>query len=505
MKLVRLESDIPVTESQFTNNLAIAVQLDENAKVALKTLTLHFDNPTIEVDSTNDEIAYKLGGGDTDYIIVNLTHGTYTIELFRQEILKKMNAELQSNDITDPTLKLEYGSSWFVETFINPSTNGVKFDISYQVVDDEAITDANVIGNLDYVGGAFSKETVIDNNTYNGYMQTKEFICEGGWGTSFNIDEQNVGQPENVANSEWIYSISQLDAAEDTDLPTLIKKSSIAIMRNSLGNYAYKKGGVMVDSEVPIELNDAVIITKGTNEGTDIYILYNILKGTGPDTILEGDSATENDPMDIAYIKSYPLLKIGNNTGKIAFETLFYIPSGENSFIDGLYSSKKNVPGQKDVYRNINLKALPRVIDLNFRTRILSNLLGYTDVAYQKTGVTCEFLAENDMGLFVFMNDLIIEIPELNLNTYDHSYKQKRNIIMVIPAGDLKNSLISKGYRGYELSYTDVYPTFISLQNKQTTLTYSQLTVRATSQKKLITMNGIMSCLLLFKDIDDIQ
>jgi hypothetical protein len=71
---------------------------------------------------------------------------------------------------------------------------------------------------------------------------------------------------------------------------------------------------------------------------------------------------------------------------------------------------------------------------------------------------------------------------------------------MVIPSGDLKNAITSRGFNGYELSYTDVYPTFISLQNKQTTLTYSQLTVRVTSRKQLLSVDGKMSCMLLFKD-----
>jgi hypothetical protein len=505
MKLVRLESDIPVTESQFSNNLAIAVQLDENAKVALKTLSLHFDNPTVTIDDSNDEIEYGIGGEDADNVFVGLTHGTYTIELFRQEMLKKMNAYLQSDDIAKP-MELEIGSSWLVDTFINPNTNSVKFDFTYQVADKIQITNNEVIGNLDYSGETFTKETVVDNNTYNGYIQTTQFICEGGWFVSFGIDEETGGQSENVADSEWIYSISQLDAVNDTDLPTLVIKSSVAMMRDSLGNYAYKKGGVMVSTTTPIEKGDLITITKGVNDGTDMFILYNITKEEEgvPTIVYEGDSVTDETPMDISYIKSYPLLKIGNNTGKIAFDTLYYIPSNENEVNNGLYSSKKNVIGERDIYRNINIKAVPRVIDLSFRTRKLSNLLGFTDVVYQKTGVTCEFLAENDMGLSSSMGDFIVEIPELNLNTYDHSYKQKRNIIMVIPSGDLKNSLIAKGYNGFELSYTDIYPTFISLQNKQTTLTYSQLTVRVTSQKQLITMNGIMSCLLLFKDADDV-
>jgi hypothetical protein len=503
MKLVRLQSDDELTESQFTNNLAIAVQLEENARVALKTISLEFEAPDIVIDSTNDTIKYGIGLNSDTNRTVKLNHGSYTVDNIAFLIQGKLNELVQSNDSADATLKLEIGSEWLAETYADPATQTTKIDIVYQVGDiDDSITDADVTGNLQYSTGEFTKAPGTDNNTYNAYIQTNKYICFGGWDVAMAVVPQTVGQPENINQSEWILCLAPDSVSSETDKDDIISESAVAIMRNIEGNYSYLKNGFMNATDTPIEENDIITINKRLNGDDDIEIVYSVVKGT---EIIEfvGDDGLENVASAIAYQQHYPILKVGNDTGKISFTSLEFTPSFSCQEVGGVFTQKTATEGV-NVIKNINLNAQARYVTLSFFNRQLASLLGYEQVTYTKNGVELTFNSEQDMIQYIFLNDLVVEVPELNLNTYDHTYKQKRNIIMIIPSGDLKNAITTRGLKGYELSYTDIYPTFISLKNKQTTLTYPQLTVRVSSNKKLLKMSGRMSCLLLFKDQEDL-
>ena len=503
MKLVRLQSDNELTESQFTNNLAIPVQLEQNARAALKTISLEFEAPDLVIDSTNDTIKFGIGLNSDTNRTVKLDHGSYTVSLIGQQIQGQLNELVQSYDKADDILKLEVGSEWLAETYTDPATQTTKMDITYQVGDvDDSITDADVVGNLQYSTGEFTKAPDTDDNTYNAYLQTDKYICWGGWELSMTVVPQTEGQPENINASQWILGIASIDDKYDDDEESIISGSAVAIMRNTEGNYSYLKNNVMVATDTPIEENDTISINKRLDGQTDIEIVYSVVKGT---EVIEfvGDSGLDSKASAIAYDPQYPLLKVGNDTGKISFTSLQFTPSYSCKEVDGVFTQKTATEGV-NIIKNINLNAEPRNVTLSFFNRQLASLLGYEQVTYTKNGVEITFNGEQDMIQYIFLNDLVIEVPELNLNTYDHTFKQKRNIIMIIPSGDLKNAITSRGLKGYELSYTDIYPTFISLKNKQTTLTYPQLTVRVSSNKQLLKMSGRMSCLLLFKDAEDL-
>jgi hypothetical protein len=502
MKLVRLQSDNAITESQFTNNLAIAVQLEENARVALKTISLEFEQPEITIDSTNDSISYGVGG--TINRTIKIEHGNYyNIELMR-EIQRKLNASLQSEDESNNPLKLEIGSEWLCEAVLDTNQR-YRAEIAYQVGDiDDSITDADVVGNMQYDTGEFTKAPDTDDNTYNAYLQTDLFMCFGGWLGTIQLNKQSPTQTEDIKDSDWILSISYQEVVEKTDKDDIIADSPVCIMRNTEGNYSYKKDGYMVATNPPVQIEDEdfVSIAKVLNNGKT-YVVYIIQKGTQTLTFI-GDEIILSDAVEIGIQPFYYTLKVGNDTGKIMYSNLKYTPSAASIQVSpGVFVVKK-ASQAITIIKNINLDAVARDVILRFDTRQLQYLLGYLNSQYKKNGVEITFNGENEMEDGVFKNDLIVEIPELNLNTYDQTFKQKRNIIMVIPSGDLKNAITSRGIQGYELSYTDIYPTFVSLKNKQTTLTYPQLTVRVIANKQLLKVNGKMSCLLLFKDAEDL-
>jgi proteasome lid subunit RPN8/RPN11 len=60
MKILKLQSDNTISLSQFTNNLQIPLQLNRQAKVALKTLSFEFQPTTIDINSLNDYLTYSI-------------------------------------------------------------------------------------------------------------------------------------------------------------------------------------------------------------------------------------------------------------------------------------------------------------------------------------------------------------------------------------------------------------------------------------------------------------
>jgi hypothetical protein len=265
-------------------------------------------------------------------------------------------------------------------------------------------------------------------------------------------------------------------------------------MVDSNGNYAYKKNGSMISTDFEVTVGDGVLIGKFL--GSFIYQLH---RGTETYNFY-GDSV--NSVQGMGNNKTYFGIKVGNDTGKIAFSGLATtISPFAETLSTGVYTENKTV---SRVIRNSNLiKVSASDVSLTLPTPGVRNLLGFNKSFYTDNVVSGAFNAENPISINSFNNDLVVEVSQLNVNTYDHTYKQLRNIIMVVTSGEVKKSITAKGSESFELSYTDAFPTYLNLGNLQTTLQIPQLSVRVTSEGSILPMNGKMSCLFLFKDETD--
>ena len=498
MKLVRLESDAQLTQSQFTNNLSIPLVLGKNAQVALKCLTLQFAEPPIVIDNTNNQILFATGVESlTNPDKITIPNGNYDIFSLMTTIQILLNSMIQSfaTDTSDD------GFEWSTDVTGNMS-DGYKAHISFNRADSQIATTANsTTTGMTYVEPNFYKN-VADNGAYNAGLVTDKNINAGCWRMSMTVKKQEDTQTENIADSKWIFGIGNYFSSFEEGETQLLEQLYVCLYRNENGKYSYKKDFVMVDTDIDIEDGDIVTICKGGLSDTQTQVAYIIQKGSAQYDF-EGDIIQTSVVKSLGEGGNNLLIKVGDDDGKIAFTNISFNPTTTVLENEGVFT-KLRASEVPYVIKNNNLDVDATTVTLELGSDALKLLLGYQNRIMQKTAVSYDFVGENNVSTNVFNNDIVVEIPELSLDGYDHGVKQSRNIAMVISSGELRNSQKAIGNETFELTYNEQATfLFISLKNKQTSITAPQLTIRVTSEGKILPLTGKMTCLLLFRDEDD--
>jgi len=481
MRLIRLESDAVVTKSEFTNNMAIPLEVSANAKVALKTLTMQFDAPPITIDSTNDTFSLRT---DTQSTLLEgaLQRRQYeSVETLCAEIQTKINALMQSFD-DEGSDKSSVGLEWLVNSTQDPSTNNSKVTIAFNRSDPTLLvpTDAN-LKNIDIDGNVFYKSAGGNTGDFNASLDVKTPISEGGY--AYEVQLVNHGMA-NVADSTWKFYLKNYNG-----------NISNGVLATD-GFYQFYKNGQWTNSTIPVEADDFITVTKSLVLSFDTRINYRISNGEILKGMVLGDKVSE-----LVEFRNTLWLEIADDEGQVGFETITYVPTTQVTSVGGKLIKKK-ANEVLHVVRDNNLKTTASTVTLTLSNG-LARLLGYAPPVLTQSAISYAFVAQTIVTTNIFNNDIICELVQLPLNGYDHGVKRSKNILMVITSGDLNASTNATGVEQYELSFTDHFPTYISLQNSKQSTTYSQLTVRVTSGNKILTTNGRMSALLLFKDDSD--
>jgi len=310
------------------------------------------------------------------------------------------------------------------------------------------------------------------------------------------VKPQAPGQVPNVKDSKWMFFLEkEKETADITNKTNIINTMICGIMSNSSGNYAYKKGGVMVDTNITVLIDDIVAIGKYLGQ-----FYYFITRGTNAILDIAGDDINTSAPYT-GNSKLYLGVKVGDDTGSIAFANVVTTKSPFSTGSSGIYSENYTVSGE--VIRNNNITAQASLVELYLPSSGIRQILGFDKSKYGKNAVQGVFDADHSLALGYFNNDLVVEILQFNVNTYDHTYKQLRNIVMVITSGDVQKSLTTNGSDSYELTFTDQFPTYLTLGNPNSSVQIPELTVRVTSGGSTLPMNGKISLVLLLKDDTD--
>lgn len=483
MRLIRLESDAVVTKSEFTNNMAIPLEVSANAKVALKTLTMQFDAPPITIDDTNDQLTIKTDSPNSTLLTVSIDRGDYnTIDQLTEQIQFKLNAAMQSTDTTGVD-KSSLGLEWIVSSQRDVSNNNT-VTIAFSREDPVQIlgtAEDSVLKGMELSGQIFIKN-IADNGQYNASIYCVKPVNIGGWTHTMQVMAQGA---DDIKTSVW----ELRHRTTNYDIISGVRSAGS-------GFYSLWYNGIWNSTGVEVTAGDTITVSKLIISSSNIRIHYDILQGTNHITA-NGDLTRELDYSNQDEL----ILEVGDDTGKIGFQNIFYIPTGTQTLTNGVYT-KKRAHEVLRVARNPNLKTEASNVTVTLQAG-LARLLGYSSQLLQQNGISHAFVANSAVTTNIFNNDIVVEIVQLPLNGYDHGIKRSKNIIMVITSGALNSSTTATGVEQYELSYTDNFPTYISLQNSKQSTTYSQLTVRVTSGNKILTTNGRMSALLLFKDDSD--
>lgn len=492
MKLIHLESDVELETSEFTNYLAVPLVLGKNAKVALKTLSAQFSEPPFVVDSSNDTFSFQTSDSFTVHT-VTLTHDLYgSISLLQNEIQNKMNNCLDGFTPNGTVTNTDRTFQWQVEIVPSSTSNGYDISFAFNRKDEELLSDANttrtlVNYNTDDLfvksGPAPSTPTLL-----NSYAVSDDLVCKGGWNAVVVLNEQTPAQPEDIADSEWYLSIEPNVSFSGEQFTGAVLARSYAFIGVLGGEYVYKKDGLLNVTGLAPEIGDVVNISN--NNGVITYSLDS--------THIVGDGINALFP-NMGILDCHAVLYIGSDDGLIGFGDFALTVDAFETSVAGKYIKTSNA--DLPLVRHDTNLTVPTASNVTLSlTKGSARFFGFKDVSYSIPAVSGKFTPEGDMTSSLFNNDLIVEVLELNTDCYDHSYKQKRNLLSVITSGEIKNSTAGSGAEFFELSLTEVFPNFIDIQNRQGSLTLSSLTVRISSQTFTLPLSGKMSCSLLFID-----
>jgi hypothetical protein len=490
MKILKLQSDNTISLSQFTNNLQIPLQLNKNAKVALKTLSFEFQPTTIEINGINDYLTFTI---NTVQHLITPKSGKFNIRELCEMLTIYINEIVPSDDAASEGVE-------FLCDYTGNAKDGYIFNISFVKSEPIDVNDANTaLVNMAYDNG-FYKVNEIENQ-YVSTAQTLQNVCLGGFQYSFTISQQEGQGTEPVSASSWYIGMADAALGRISDTDIQIKENFSNYIGCVGGFYEYKVGDNSVVTQYVPTLDDIVLVSKKFIDERTTQINYDISRGGNIIATFEGDLLNNTNIIDEKVLNQDLFIKIGNDNGFIKFSDVATFPTALSQY-DGSDYVKLGHESIKNVKKSLKA-ATPITVSLNFSKSLLDKL-GFKSQPKSETAVSYKWTADNNTKNAIFDNDLVMTINQLNTDGYNHEKKQKESILMVITAGAVLANTLTSGEASFNLSYTDNFPTYLNLGNTNPT-SYNNLTISARSDNQLINVNGKMSCTLLFKDESDFE
>jgi hypothetical protein len=499
MKILRLESDTDLFKSVFTNNLAVPLQVAPNAKVAIKTLSMQFEPVLIVINANNNTITFNLGGNAYEAIIPSKS---YNISGLVNTFQAYMNNICPSDTASSIGMEFLWGH------IAGDDRGGYKVNIAFVVNDSIDINEGNaILLNALYNGGFYKDPAAGNIGLYNANVITQHYSCLGGWNYSFVIAQQPDAEPTDaVKDSKWFYGMAEGALVQSvTSASTIIQYMDNGVGSSDTGTYIYKNiDSEMVDTGLVISIGDVIDVVKMQITVDIMQVLYSIKQGTNPAQVFYGRNyINSNVPVPDTQLDVF--CKFGDDTGKILFTSTSYIPSSTSQVSsEGAFTQTSTESVLNIMKYDKTIKAVdPVAVEIDL-TQSLANTLGFKELQLIKTAVSFKWTSDTDVTTNLFNNDLMVEVPEFGFDGYDQRTQQKRSILMVITSGAVQQSTQAKGLETFELSYTDNFPTYMNINNSIAT-TFSNLTVRVTSESQPISIVGKMVCTLLVKDETDFE
>jgi hypothetical protein len=501
MKLIRLESDnaTPLSKSTFTNYMSQPLQIKPRSKICLKCITIQFSSPPLIIDSSNDTLSVQANAGGADpstTITVKLERKQYlTIEDLCSEIQFKLNSTLQSYyylpDVDGPSTGLEF----LVSAVSDPATYGSKVTIAFNRADVTYPAQTDILYTKDTVevnGINFQKiGTAPNTGLYNGLVQIESSsLNEGGWTYGLTISPQTVGQLQSIGDSVWELVVRQNATGETLHGAGCDGVSVYKFWYNNQWN----------QSTIQVEEQDKIRVCKDIIFADGIQVKYLIQRADDTVEYALGDFTT-TIPHTL-YQNNIVSVRIANDTGKIAFNNIYFIPT-TNELNDSGVVTKKVASMVQTVHRNKNLKASASNVQIVLSSG-LARLLGYKNNTLTQNTVSGSWTASEDVTTNFFDNDFIVTIPEIPSAGYNHGSKRIENMVAVITSSSIGKSTNATGFERYEMSWEEMANfVFVSVGNNQNSISIPSLTIEVKSNGKLLDIDGKMSCLLLLTEDEE--
>lgn len=414
MRLIRLTSKN--LNGYFDCDFNQDVLIEPNSKIALHSFTSQFNRFEMIINSQNDKVRFSVDGDE--YIkILSLPNGTWNnsnVQDFFILATKEFNKTMAYT-------RNQLGRQWYLGmldgrvmiqcmagTTITPPIGGTNIMKFVKMV--------NVANNPSYGVRAYQRNGGITSHN-DAFMYFNATQCKGS--ASFRAKYQYDIEP---TNSGFILAYTSTTIPAQT---TLIEQSSITYGIRLVDNeQAYKiilNGVETAVSGVIPHANDYLAID---SYGGRIYLRVYRAIGNTVDTLYDGtyDHLTDFFPVSIF---------VGDTVmSNISFTSdYFYNKTNPPNEIDNTIEANSNLPtiGGHRLTQNF----------LEFDDPDLALELGYKFPRYPSSGYNKEvnsiYHAEIGFKLRDFSESYIIEMLNLNIDSYDSLVKQHKNYLAIIP------------------------------------------------------------------------
>ena len=432
MKLIKLSS---TTSGEFENVFNVDIPVSPKSQVGLVSASVVLSSKNITIDDTNNLFEMRTqqtqGTPATPraYYNVNLTNGDYTKPSFLIELNRALNTAL--NNDTESTACIEWRTGLDDDKLQLEMRRG-KFDV------DVKEDDLSVMKNLTYATAA-KTYTKTGSENWEGFGVSKGLFVNGcgeaGVVVAFTSSKYALGLVENPPNdSATSFGVSDY--------------AYVVYTQTGSANYLISSASGVVDSGVAPVHGDNVIIE--LTEGT----LKFVRKQGGVDTTIH----TFND---WTFKKHYHL---GFNVLTGVISNITWAPSPFTESVNGVHIYR-NTPIQDTILFDPQLaqSTAPTrgIASITFKTKpSTGTYMGFHNDEYtmSSAGYNWTLDADEELSESVSFTDLLVELPNLTMESYDGGagFGKRRPVVAYLPSLEVQNS---------EFVYNAINPVMIDLNN----------------------------------------
>lgn len=429
-RLIRLTTDDD--NGYFSNDFKEDIIIKPYSKMALYNLSAEIRTSTFELTAANNAIEYQLSAL-APIRKINLTpdivyNGNNINDLF-YDMTIKLNEKMEINRGS------EYGRQWKVDLFdkkvrirslLSPSSeyNGIFSSQNVQSLSGgEYRRNGGVVG--DYDSFIYWNRPLSKGTTAFKYRFKTEPISEG-----------------------ILFGVSESPFEDGT---ALIQESKIkhGLLVNDLLNYEIYQDGIKGPPQsfpigFAIDTNDEMFFE--ISEGKINFHLY---KSDNTDIILASYPYTNNNLYPfIVLVGDFETDNVSINNLRVTLDP-YLLTTTEESLTDNLLSS----PNQSNVNSRMYFQ---------FTSLLFAQFLGFDNVRYPVSGTVLTkdliFSADNQFNPSDLSESYIVELLNINLQSYDSAIKQRRNIL---------NTIVNTTENNDRITYESNYPLYIDMNNAQ--------------------------------------
>lgn len=408
MKLIRLSGE----SGSFQNVFNTDIRVEPNSKIGLLNASILFKG--IDVNDDNNSFTFQTkktsGGAPVPFMTVNLTNDTYTLSDFIAHLYSEISKALSY--MADGTTLSENGFQW-------------KLSVSHDKLltlmwrrGDQKFPEGP-INNLNHVGNSITRQPQATPGQWDSFLISSRYMCNG---ICLNVCRVNA---ENDLFAFGLVTDSSGDTLEPEDFDYCVYGLA--------GNYHVISNGTDVNTNETIGAGDDIrMVLVGGNLR---FEKNNTLLGS-----FEYDFSKH-------YFLGVSILTTGATLNNLQFVADPFMTTVNNNML--LHDDRAE--------EVIMLGATTGVTTVNFEAKPnAAELLGFKSLTLISKQLSSSYFIGSNAIDNLNPSSLIIETPNLTLESYDGALSRKRPVLCYIPSLNINEEGID---------YSPPYPILVNLNN----------------------------------------